>query len=81
MCSKEIVKITLPNCSLDEQTILTYKGRVREIHSHILQQNSTGWIDFPIQNNESLLDSINYIASEIKACADVLVVIGVGGSF
>ena len=58
-----------------------YRDQVQRIHNNLVNQKSTGWIDFPLQNQEQLLNSIEYVASEIKACADVLVVIGVGGSF
>ena len=78
---KEILKTTLLNCSLDEQDILTYKERVQQIHEGLPTHYATGWLNAPLQDNEKLLTSINYIASEIRACADVLVVIGVGGSF
>lgn len=67
--------------SVGKDELLIYKERVEKIHSMLDQYTATGWIDFPIQNHEKLFNSISYIASEIKACADVLVVIGVGGSF
>ncbi|WP_107839164.1 glucose-6-phosphate isomerase [Metasolibacillus meyeri] len=78
---KEILQTTLLNCSLNEQDILTYKNRVKQIHGDLPNHYATGWMDAPLQDYEELLTSINYVASEIKACADVLVVIGVGGSF
>lgn len=79
--SKEILQTTLLNCSLNKHDILTYKNRVKQIHEDMSKHYATGWIDAPLQDSEELLTSINYVASEIKACADVLVVIGVGGSF
>ncbi|MFJ7186824.1 glucose-6-phosphate isomerase [Lysinibacillus xylanilyticus] len=41
----------------------------------------TGWLHLPLENQENLLNSIQFVASEIKLQADVLVVVGVGGSF
>lgn len=79
--AKEILKTTLLNCSLDEQSILAFQSRVREVHDNLTNYYATGWMDSPLEDNEELLKSINYVANEIKACADVLVVIGVGGSF
>lgn len=77
----EIVKTTLLNCSLDESDVLRYKDRVRRIHDALPQYPLTGWIEAPLQNQETLLSSIERVASEVRACADVLVVVGVGGSF
>ncbi|WP_368652890.1 glucose-6-phosphate isomerase [Ornithinibacillus sp. 4-3] len=79
--TKEILKTTMLNCSLDEQSILAFQSRVREVHDNLPNYYATGWVDSPLEDNKELLKSINYVANEIKACADVLVVIGVGGSF
>ena len=77
----EIVKTTLLNCSLDDNDILKYKERVQAIHEALPRYELTGWMDSPLQDQEALLTSIERIASEVRACADVLVVVGVGGSF
>lgn len=77
----EKLKTTLINCSLEEKDIYKYKYKVRDIHQALPQFDLTGWIDSPIQNQHELLVSIERVASEIRACADVLVVVGVGGSF
>ncbi|WPK12386.1 glucose-6-phosphate isomerase [Lysinibacillus louembei] len=66
---------------INNNDILIYREKVEKIHHALLTYKATEWIDFPLQNREKLLDSIHYVANEIKACADVLVVIGVGGSF
>lgn len=78
---KKILQTTLLNCSINERDILTYKSRVTQIHEDLSKHYATGWIDAPLQDYEHLLTSINCVANEIKACADVLVIIGVGGSF
>ena len=77
----EIVKTTLLNCSLVDSDIIKYKNRVQAIHDALRQYELTGWMDSPLQDQEALLTSIERIASEVRACADVLVVVGVGGSF
>ncbi|WP_285396546.1 glucose-6-phosphate isomerase [Lysinibacillus sp. fls2-241-R2A-57] len=77
----EIVKTTLLNCSLDGSDILRYKDRVKRIHDALPQYPLTGWMDSPLQDQEALITSIERVASEVRACADVLVVVGVGGSF
>lgn len=77
----EIVKTTLLNCSLDDNYLVQYKDRVKNIHNALPHYPLTGWIESPLQNQEGLLTSIERVANEIRACADVLVVVGVGGSF
>lgn len=81
MVFAEIVKTTLLNCSLDDSDLIQYKDRVKNIHNALPHYPLTGWIESPLQNQEGLLTSIERVASEIRACADVLVVVGVGGSF
>ncbi|MEK4128675.1 glucose-6-phosphate isomerase [Solibacillus sp. FSL W8-0474] len=78
---KEIVKTTLLNCSLEESDILKYKNQVQVIHNTLPQFELTGWINAPLQDQQEILVSIERVASEIRECADVLVVVGVGGSF
>ncbi|MEK4698537.1 glucose-6-phosphate isomerase [Solibacillus sp. FSL R7-0668] len=78
---KEIVKTTLLNCSLEDSDILKYKNQVQDIHHVLPQYDLTGWMDTPLNDQSSLLNQIDQVASEIRACADVLVVVGVGGSF
>ncbi|MCH7321036.1 glucose-6-phosphate isomerase [Solibacillus sp. MA9] len=60
-----------------------YTESVAAIHRHLEGANSemTGWLNSPIENNIEMVKSIQRIANEIKIAADVLVVIGVGGSF
>ncbi|MER1984384.1 MAG: glucose-6-phosphate isomerase [Solibacillus sp.] len=78
---REIVKTTFLNCSLNASNILAYRGRVEEIHNDLPNYELIGWMDSPLQNQEKLLAAIEKVATEIRACADVLVVVGVGGSF
>lgn len=60
-----------------------YSESVATIHRYIESESIelTGWINLPIENNFVMLNSIHQIANEIKMCADVLVVVGIGGSF
>lgn len=75
------MKTTLLNCSLTEQDLLKYKQRIQKIHNELPQFEATDWLDYPLQQHDSLLTSLELVATEIRACADVLVVVGVGGSF
>lgn len=60
-----------------------YYESVNTIHHYIERENGelTGWINSPIENNGVMLNSILQIANKIKLYADVLVVVGIGGSF
>lgn len=77
----EVVKTTLLNCSLEDSDILKYKDQVQDIHNALPQFDLTGWMDSPSRDHSELLTSIERVASEVRAYADVLVVVGVGGSF
>ena len=60
-----------------------YSDTVAYIH-HKLERGDgelTGWLNSPLEINGNLLNSIQNIANEIKMLADVLVVVGIGGSF
>nr|WP_239585780.1 glucose-6-phosphate isomerase [Lysinibacillus composti] len=60
-----------------------YASTVATIHRHIeeTKDEPTGWINSPLEENSQLISSVLSVASEIKLNADVLVVIGVGGSY
>ncbi|WP_339289146.1 glucose-6-phosphate isomerase [Ureibacillus sp. FSL K6-0786] len=77
-----LVQTTLLNCNLEEHDIDQYKDQVKEIHYQLENSsNMTGWIDYPLQNHDELFKQIQNLKNEICAKADVLVVIGIGGSF
>ena len=40
-----------------------------------------GWVDLPETTNENLLNQINQMAEEINSIADIIIVIGIGGSY
>lgn len=77
-----IVQTTLLNCSLDHSDIVKYRETVKLIHTKLENSNDfTGWINYPIKDQSELFNDIYVVANEIRTNADVLVVIGVGGSF
>lgn len=77
-----LVQTTLLNCSLEHSDIDTYRDRVAAIHTQLEHSNDlTGWIDLPLENHYPLFDEISSLAKEIRKVADVLVVVGIGGSF
>lgn len=77
-----LVQTTLLNCSLQIDHIDTYRHKIKEIHENLETINDLiGWITYPLQDHEELLSEIESTANEIRTVADVLVVVGIGGSF
>ena len=60
-----------------------YSDTVSSIHHYLEKEDGelTGWLNSPLENNDDMLNSIVNISNEIKMLADVLVVLGIGGSF
>src|SRR5690606_5662163 len=63
--------------------ISKYASKVAAIHHHLhtTKEEPTGWVHAPLEDNSELVQSILEVASEIKLKADVLVVVGIGGSY
>lgn len=78
----KVIQTTHLNCVLSNGQINDYKEIVHTLHNKLEQSTDmTGWLHYPELNHENLLNEIETIASEIREQADVLIVIGVGGSF
>ncbi|MEK4629452.1 glucose-6-phosphate isomerase [Solibacillus sp. FSL R7-0682] len=79
----QLLQTGILNESLIQIEWSDYTKSVAAIHHHLEKSNSemTGWLNSPLENNVELVNSIQQTAYKIKMLADVLVVIGVGGSF
>ena len=78
----KILQTTHLNCNLSNEEIQRYTEPIRTLHSKLENASEfTGWLHYPEQDNEELLSRIEEVASEIRQEADVLIVVGVGGSF
>ncbi|EGQ27051.1 glucose-6-phosphate isomerase, partial [Sporosarcina newyorkensis 2681] len=64
--------------SFDKKVIATHQYMLRAKRS---EGNLLGWHDYPLQNHRELLCQISELATEVKLNADLVIVIGVGGSF
>ncbi|WP_431029118.1 glucose-6-phosphate isomerase [Lysinibacillus sp. LZ02] len=81
MCTK-ILQTTHLNCPLTTQQINDYGEVIQQLHNRLETTNDlTGWLHYPEQNHDELIFQIEQIATEIRQEADVLIVVGVGGSF
>lgn len=81
MCTK-LLQTTHLNCSLTEQQVNDYSEVIQQLHNKLeTTHDLTGWLHYPEENHGDLLSQIEQVAAEIRQEADVLIVVGVGGSF
>ena len=80
------VKLELKYTKIDTKEIMKYKERVQEIHQE-LQQNKNkeseflGWLNLPTKYNKKEFEKIKKCAKKIREDSEILVVIGIGGSY
>ncbi len=80
------VKLELKYTKIDTKEIMNYKEKVQEIHQE-LQQNKNkeseflGWLDLPTKYNKKEFEKIKKCAKKIREDSEILVVIGIGGSY
>lgn len=80
------IKLDLKNSSVADKTIMLYKYRVEEIHKK-LHDNSgkedafLGWLDLPNNYDKREFEKIKKCAKKIQESSDILLVIGIGGSY
>lgn len=81
--STQLLQTTILNEQFLKIDYSQYTSSVAAIHEHLeeSQDELTGWLNAPLEENQELIDSILSVSSEIKQNADVLVVIGIGGSY
>lgn len=63
-----------------------YQGRIRNIHNEIRsrsesEDDSLGWVDLPGQIDKEEVEQIKRAALKVKNDSDILLVIGIGGSY
>lgn len=71
---------------LDDEQLMELRPRVEAAHQDVLDKSGAGseflgWRDLLLDPDEALLDDIQQTASTIRRDADVLVCIGIGGSY
>lgn len=64
----------------------SYQEQVNKIHQQILDKSGKGgeylgWVDYPEQLDETLLRKIETTANRLKQSCDIVVSIGIGGSY
>ena len=80
------VNIDLKYAGIADSEIKTYSDMVKKIHKELNKGSIDdtkflGWIDWPINYDKSEFSKIKKIAKKIQSDSEVLIVIGIGGSY
>lgn len=80
------VKLNLENAGIEPQEILEYKQVVENIHKDLHgrahnENDFVGWIDLPTNYDKEEFTRIQEAARRINEDSDILLVIGIGGSY
>lgn len=80
------IKVDLKNAGISNKTMMEYKKQVEEIHKSLHtraneKNDFVGWLELPTNYDKKEFDRIKKAAKKIKKESDILVVIGIGGSY
>ena len=80
------IKLELKNCGVTEKAILEYKEQVENIHKDLHrrandEKDFVGWLELPKNYDKEEFERIKKSAQKIKKESDILLVIGIGGSY
>ena len=80
------LKLDLGNTGIDEKEIQKYAKKVSDIHEKLHEKKDDeneflGWLELPTKYNKREFKKIKECAKKIQSDSDVLVVIGIGGSY
>ncbi|MCI8759668.1 MAG: glucose-6-phosphate isomerase [Clostridia bacterium] len=80
------IKLNLKNSEITQKSILEYKQQVENIHKDLHkraneEKDFVGWLELPTNYDKKEFAKIKKAAKKIKKESDILVVIGIGGSY
>ncbi len=80
------IKLDLSHSGIKEQEIMSYADEVAKIHEEIHQKADDekeylGWLTWPTDYDKKEVEKIKKSAKKIQKDSEVLVVIGIGGSY
>ena len=80
------IKIDFKNARIFEKNILKYAKQVEEIHKKLHEKAEDksefcGWINLPTNYDKEEFEKIKKSAKKIQSDSDILLVIGIGGSY
>ena len=81
-----MLKLNFENVKIDEKEIMKYKSQIENIHKDLHrrandEEDFVGWIELPTNYNKEEFERIKKAAEKIRKESDILVVIGIGGSY
>ena len=81
-----MIKLNLENAKIDEKEIMKYKSEVENIHKDLHrragdEEDFVGWLELPTNYDKEEFERIKKAAEKIRKESDVLLVIGIGGSY
>ena len=80
------IKLDFKNTGITQKQIMEYKEQVENIHKELHkrandEKDFVGWIELPTNYDKDEFKRIKKAAKKIKKESDILVVIGIGGSY
>ena len=80
------LKLDLKNAGMSKNAILKYSKKVSEIHKELHdkkddQKEFLGWLELPTKYNKKEFKKVKECAQKIQKNSDILLVIGIGGSY
>ena len=80
------IRLDLKHTGITQKSILTYKEQVENIHKDLHrrandEKDFVGWLELPTNYDKEEFARIKKAAKKIKKESDILVVIGIGGSY
>ena len=80
------IKLNLKNSGITQKSIMEYKAQVENIHKDLHRRANdendfVGWLELPTNYDKEEFKRIKKAAKKIKKESDILVVIGIGGSY
>ena len=80
------IRLNLENSTITKKNIMEYKEQVENIHKDLHrrandEKDFVGWLELPTNYDKEEFKRIQQAAKKIKKESDILVVIGIGGSY
>ena len=82
----ETIKVEFENARIFEKNLMKYAKQVVEIHNKLHEKAKDkkefcGWLDLPTNYDKKEFEKIKKSAKKIQSDSDILLVIGIGGSY
>jgi len=80
------IKVSLKNARVFEKNVTKYTEQVAKIHQELHEKSNSrgefvGWLNLPTDYDKKEFEKIKQAAQKIQKDSDVLLVIGIGGSY